>query len=109
LNLDRSSVADAAADRGNVHGRRRRRGGALLDRGFARAFLTPSHIAATSLTPDAFWKDVDARCAAATPDQFGGIRDWAVPHFRRGGAAAELPPLEQLQPEEIGYHGPAGG
>jgi hypothetical protein len=60
-------------------------------------------------TRDAFWKDVDARCAAATPDQFGGIRDWAVPQFRRGDAAAELPPLEQLQAEEIGYHGPAGG
>jgi hypothetical protein len=61
------------------------------------------------LTPNAFWKDVDPRCAAAMPDQFGGIRDWAVPHFRRGGAAAKVPPLEQLQPEEIGYHGPAGG
>jgi hypothetical protein len=61
------------------------------------------------LTPDAFWKDGDPRRAAAMPDQLGDIRDGAVPHLRRGGAAAKVPPLEQLQPEAIGYQGPAGG
>jgi 2-polyprenyl-3-methyl-5-hydroxy-6-metoxy-1,4-benzoquinol methylase len=71
--------------------------------GFARAFLTPQHIASTGLTPSAFWLDLETRCAAATPEQIIGTQDWAVLHFRRGGARAELRPLESCEVVEIGF------
>jgi SAM-dependent methyltransferase len=71
--------------------------------GFARAFLTPRHIEPTGRPPAEFWKDLEARCAAATPEQMVGTFDWAVLHFRRGGARAELAPLEACKVVEIGF------
>ena len=71
--------------------------------GYARAFLTPQHIESIGQTPAAFWKDLETRCAAATPEQIVGTQDWAVLHFRRGGARAELGPLESSKVVEIGY------
>ncbi len=71
--------------------------------GFARAFLTPQHIEVTGQAPSVFWKDVEARCAAATPEQLIGTYEWAVLHFRRGGARAELLPLESCAVTEIGF------
>jgi 2-polyprenyl-3-methyl-5-hydroxy-6-metoxy-1,4-benzoquinol methylase len=76
--------------------------------GYARAFLTPKHIEVTGQAPAAFWKDVEARCAAA-PELVTGTVDWAVLHFRRGGAPDELPPLESSKVVEIGYDGPPEG
>jgi SAM-dependent methyltransferase len=75
--------------------------------GFARAFLTPQHIEATQQTPEAFWKDLEARCANAKPDQMVGTYDWAVLHFRRGGPRIELSSLETCEVAEIGYDAPA--
>jgi 2-polyprenyl-3-methyl-5-hydroxy-6-metoxy-1,4-benzoquinol methylase len=68
------------------------------DIGYARAFLTPAHVAATGQPPEAFWRDLEARCAAASPAQLLGHQDWAVLHYRRGGAPVEaadapVPPI----------------
>jgi hypothetical protein len=71
--------------------------------GFARAFLTPNHIAATGQTPAAFWKDLEARCVNATPAQMTGTYDWAVLHFRRGGTRAALDSLASCKVLDIGY------
>jgi len=73
--------------------------------GFARAFLTPRHIAVTGQAPAAFWRDVTARCAAA-PDRIGGTYHWAVLHFRRGGTRDEAVP-EAEAAIGIGYDGPS--
>lgn len=73
--------------------------------GFARAFLTPRHIATTGQSPDTFWRDVAARCAAA-PDRIMGTFHWAVLQFRRGGKRNEHVP-DSGDAEEIGYAGPS--
>jgi SAM-dependent methyltransferase len=78
-----------------------------MDMGFARAFLTPQHIAVTGQTPAAFWQDLEARCANATPEQMIGTYDWAVLHFRRGGQRAELGSLAFHEVIEIGYDEPS--
>jgi 2-polyprenyl-3-methyl-5-hydroxy-6-metoxy-1,4-benzoquinol methylase len=77
--------------------------------GFARAFLTEDHIAATGKGPAAFWREVEARCAAAAPGQIIGTYHWAVLHFRRGGTRAASPPPDMSGVVEIGYHGPPEG
>ena len=56
----------------------------VLGLGFLRGLLTPRHLQAAGLEPAAFWADVQARCAAATPGQLTGTHDWALLHFRRG-------------------------
>lgn len=71
--------------------------------GFARAFLSPAHVAATGLDPETFWADVEARCAAVAPAARMGVHDWAVLHYRRGGAGAGAPGPAG----EIGWDGPA--
>lgn len=57
-----------------------------FDLGYARAFLSDEHIRPTGLSPEQFWAEAGARCAAATPQQLEGHFDWAILHFRRGGA-----------------------
>jgi 2-polyprenyl-3-methyl-5-hydroxy-6-metoxy-1,4-benzoquinol methylase len=74
-----------------------------MDVGFARAFLTPQHIASTGQLPQAFWQDLETRCASTTPAQLLGTYDWSVLHFRRDGARVELAPLEASNAVEIGY------
>lgn len=76
--------------------------------GFARAFLTPRHIEPTGQTPEAFWKDVEARCAAAPPGAIAGTFDWALLHFRRGGTRFGEA-VDSLSATEIGYDGPPEG
>jgi SAM-dependent methyltransferase len=71
--------------------------------GFARAFLTPQHIAGTGLSPELFWKDVESRCANAAPGRLEGALDWAVLHFRRGGPGDKLPSLSAKHATEIGF------
>jgi hypothetical protein len=61
------------------------------DLNYARAFLTPRHIEATGLPPEVFWRDLEARCAAAKPGDFLAHMDWSVLHFRRDGRPAALP------------------
>ncbi len=71
--------------------------------GFARAFMTPQHIAAVAQTPAEFWKDVEARCAAAPPEDTAATIEWAVLHFRRGGKRSDLGPLASREVTEIGF------
>lgn len=71
--------------------------------GFARAFVTPQHIAPTGQTPAAFWKDAEARCHASKPKQLIGTYNWAVLHFQRGAVQMTQQPIASLQKVEIGY------
>lgn len=73
-----------------------------FDAGYARGFLTPRHIAVTGMAPDAFWADVDARCAAAAPAQLLGTHHWALLHFRRGGRGVR-PAAGELAARAIAY------
>jgi hypothetical protein len=75
--------------------------------GFARAFLTPQHIAVTGQTPPAFWQDLERRCANATAEQTIGTYDWAVIHFRRGGPRADIASLESCEVTDIAYDAPS--
>jgi hypothetical protein len=79
-----------------------------MDLGYARAFLTPAHIAITGQSPDDFWKQLEARCAGATPQQLEGMYDWSVLQFQRGGKRVELKSLEKSEAIEIRYEAPAG-
>ncbi len=55
-----------------------------IGEGFARAFLSDTHIAGLGQDHQAFWQNLAERCAAAAPaDQIGTI-EWAVLHFREG-------------------------
>ncbi|TDG27414.1 class I SAM-dependent methyltransferase [Paracraurococcus ruber] len=76
--------------------------------GFARAFLTDSHIARTGLAPEAFWQDIAARCAGAPADRLAGLCDWALLHFQRS-EGLEHAPLGRPEAIPIGYAGPASG
>lgn len=72
--------------------------------GFARAFLSPAHIAATGQSEQSFWTDLKARCATATPAQLDGTLDWAVLHFRKGGPRRDAAQLRRLAPIAIGWN-----
>jgi ubiquinone/menaquinone biosynthesis C-methylase UbiE len=78
-----------------------------FDMGYARAFLTPRHIASAGHEPSTVWKDLEARCAGATPEQTLGAFDWALLHFTRGAARTALPPLESREAMHIDWEGPA--
>ena len=73
--------------------------------GFARAFLSPVHVAATGLDPETFWADLDARCAGVPAERLMGVQDWAVLAYRRGGQGAGAAPVDA---GEIGWNGPPG-
>lgn len=68
-----------------------------MDAGFARAFLTPQHIAASGQPAAQFWSELERRCAGATPQQLMGWYDWSLLHFRRDGT---LDPNAQSVPRE---------
>jgi 2-polyprenyl-3-methyl-5-hydroxy-6-metoxy-1,4-benzoquinol methylase len=55
--------------------------------GYARGFLTPTHIAATGQDEATFWADLQRRCDAAAPAAMQGLHRWAVLHFQRGAAS----------------------
>ena len=74
-----------------------------FDLGYARAFLSEEHIRPTGLTPEQFWADVQARCAAAMPQQLEGHFDWAVLHFRRGGEPGVPPDFSNCEVTSIGW------
>lgn len=78
-----------------------------LGMGFLRGFLTPEHIAQTGQAPDEFWREAQARCAAATPAQLAGTYDWALLHFQRGATPMTTTTAACSAAVEIGYHGPA--
>ncbi len=74
-----------------------------MDLGYARAFLTPAHIAVTGQDESQFWSEIETRCAAATPEHLEGSYDWAVLQFKRGGARQTLGSAVAQTPVEIGY------
>jgi len=76
--------------------------------GYARAFMSPRHIELTGQAPKAFWADVEARCAGATPAGRMGEMDWAVLRFRRGGPRWQVP-SGPVPVGEIGWSGPPEG
>jgi ubiquinone/menaquinone biosynthesis C-methylase UbiE len=78
-----------------------------FDLGFARAFLSDDHIRPTGRDPAQFWAEVEARCAAASPQQLEGHFDWAVLHLRRGGAPGVPEDFSACAASEIGWQPPA--
>jgi 2-polyprenyl-3-methyl-5-hydroxy-6-metoxy-1,4-benzoquinol methylase len=74
-----------------------------FDLGYARGFLTPRHIERSGLSEDAFWRDLQGRCAAARPEQFLGTHRWAVLHFKRGVPQGALPLLADARETAIGF------
>jgi hypothetical protein len=77
-----------------------------LGPGFARGFFTPAHIAVTGLTPDAFWRDLEARCAAVPAAACQGVQHWAVLHFQRGAGGGVPDSLRDWPVQEIAFDGP---
>lgn len=61
-----------------------------ISAGFARAFLSESHIEALGVKRAQFWADIEARCAAASPDELIGTQEFALLHFRRGAGGVDL-------------------
>jgi 2-polyprenyl-3-methyl-5-hydroxy-6-metoxy-1,4-benzoquinol methylase len=82
-----------------------------LDMGFARAFMTERHIAATNLSPEAFWLDIEQRLQGVDPAKLTGVIDWAVLHFHRGEAQdmAALPPIHPAQEIDFQRGGVSAG
>jgi 2-polyprenyl-3-methyl-5-hydroxy-6-metoxy-1,4-benzoquinol methylase len=74
--------------------------------GYARAFLTPAHIAVTGQSPVDFWAQLEARCAGATDAQLEGNYDWSLMQFQRGGKPVRLASLEKSAVLDIGYQPP---
>jgi len=72
-----------------------------IDAGFARAFLSDSHIAAMGMEREQFWSDLEARCAAAEEADLTGTQEFALLHFRRGADQLDLSTIEDLSPAEI--------
>ncbi len=70
--------------------------------GFARAFLTDQHIELAGFSPAAFWADVEAASAAATPEALMGTQHWAILHFRRGGPRLDPGTLQACPIADIG-------
>jgi hypothetical protein len=77
--------------------------------GFARAFLTPTHITPTGQTPEMFWKELEARCAGANADDLMATQDWAILHFKRGGARRANTAIDPASALSIGWNGPSLG
>jgi SAM-dependent methyltransferase len=61
-----------------------------IDAGFARAFLSDAHIAATGLPTDQVWQRIAAECAAAPAGALTGSMQWAALHFARGAAGGPV-------------------
>lgn len=76
-----------------------------FDLGYVRGFVTDAHIAPTGQTPDAFWRMLGARAAAAPAEAFMGTHHWAVLQFTRGGTAAAGTPVAALPSIEIPFPG----
>lgn len=80
-----------------------------IGEGFARAFLSNSHIAVMGQRPDEFWDDLTRRCAVATPQQRIGTQEWALLHFRRGGVRMPSLDCTDIPMIPIGWEGSGQG
>jgi SAM-dependent methyltransferase len=76
-----------------------------VDQGFARAFLSDSHIAALGQERGAFWRDLESRCDAATAKDRIGTQEFAVLQFSRNGARLDAADWRPAEPAVIGYPG----
>jgi 2-polyprenyl-3-methyl-5-hydroxy-6-metoxy-1,4-benzoquinol methylase len=74
--------------------------------GYARGFFTPQHIAVSGLAPEAFWRDLHARCAARPDADCMGTQHWAVLHFQRGAQGLADPGWAERPALELGFDGP---
>lgn len=74
-----------------------------FDMGYLRGFLTSQHVASTGRSLESILEDLDARCAAAAPEEMIGIHDWAVLQFTRGGARFRRSALRTAVTTEIAY------
>lgn len=74
-----------------------------IDLGFARAFLTDSHIAGLGVERPAFWSHLAARCAGASAEAMLGRQDFALLHFRRGAADFRLADWRGDTGEELAF------
>ncbi len=74
-----------------------------IDLGFARAFLSDSHIAGLGVERDTFWSDLAARCAGAPAEAMLGQQDFALLHFQRGAQGFRLEDWRTDAHEEIAY------
>lgn len=77
-----------------------------IDGGFARAFMTATHIESTGLSEQDFWADLDARLASVAPQELDAVIDWAVLHFQRGPADDSFSFPEILPASQIGFARP---
>jgi 2-polyprenyl-3-methyl-5-hydroxy-6-metoxy-1,4-benzoquinol methylase len=77
--------------------------------GFARAFLTPTHITPTGQTPAQFWRELEARCANAKAEDLMATQDWAILQFKRGGTPLTSRAVDQASTISIGWDGPPLG
>ncbi len=76
-----------------------------VDQGFARAFLSESHIAALGMDTGAFWRDLEQRCDAAAPEMKTGTQEFALLRFSRDAARIDPADWRPSRPMEIGYPG----
>jgi SAM-dependent methyltransferase len=76
-----------------------------VDQGFARAFLSDSHISSLGQDRDAFWRDLERRCDAASSELRIGTQEFAVLQFSRNGARLDAANWLPAPPTEIGYPG----
>ena len=74
-----------------------------IGEGFARAFLSDSHIAGLDVDGAAFWQDLAARCVAARPEELMGTLEWAVLHFREGAPDLEPSSVDPALFEAIAF------
>ncbi|NLR70033.1 class I SAM-dependent methyltransferase [Novosphingobium sp. ERN07] len=71
--------------------------------GFARAFLSDSHLATTGLNPQQVWKRIEAKCGVASEEALQASMDWAVLHFQRGATSFDIESWEPETPQVIAY------
>lgn len=77
--------------------------------GFARAFLTPTHIAPTGQSPTQFWETLETRCANANAESLMARQDWAILHFKRGGTPRDEAAIDPESAISISWSGPPLG
>lgn len=74
----------------------------MIDAGFARAFLTDSHIANLGVDRETFWRDLEGRIDAAAPQELLGTQEFALLHFQRGAEGVNIdawqPPQMEILP-----------
>lgn len=53
----------------------------VFDYGYARALLTPQHVALRSGEPEQFWRDIATDFSHLEEEQLKGVHEWCVLHF----------------------------